>query len=295
MPIKGIDVSKYQGNIDWKKVKDDGVKFAFIRVGWCGYNGKVTLDEKYHTNMKNAIANGIDVGVYLYSYATSVDSARIAAKEVLELVKPYRLTYPIAFDIEETQSKIYTKNSKFQNNAICEGFLSTIEDAGYYAMLYTYTYFTSSYLDMSKLTRYDVWIADYRGQLGYKGVHGIWQYSSKGRVNGISGNVDMNHGYRDYAELIPRLGLNNLKPVVVKPTKPKEVFYKIEVYFDKKEDALKLKEALNALKTGAEVYPHSNGKHKLVSASYPTTKRANEVVQALRLLKGYEGVVMELK
>lgn len=224
MAIKGIDISKYQGVIDWQRVKGDGVKFAIIRVGWCGYDGSITLDEKFHQNMRAANAVGMDVGVYLYSYANSIASARVAAAETLELVKGYRLTYPICFDIEETKHTIYTKNSKANNNAICSAFLDTIEQAGYYGMLYTYSYFSSAYLDMAKLSKYDLWIADYRPALGYKGAHGIWQYSSKGSVNGILGNVDMNHGYRDYAELIVRLGLNGLggnapeKPV--EPTPP---------------------------------------------------------------------------
>lgn len=200
--LKGIDVSKYQGSIDWSKVKSAGYDFAFIRVGYCNYDGKISegFDPYYEVNMKNAIAAGMNVGVYVYSYAKTTDAARVCANAVLDKIKPYKLTMPVAFDYED--SKTYASLGKNNNTAICKEFLQTIQNAGYYSMIYTYTSFADSYLNMSDLSAFDTWIADYRGYVGYKGSYGIWQYSSTGTVSGISGNVDMNIAYKNYPEII---------------------------------------------------------------------------------------------
>lgn len=200
--LKGIDVSKYQGSIDWSKVKSAGYDFAFIRVGYCNYDGTISegFDPYYEVNMKNAIAAGMNVGVYVYSYAKTTDAARVCANAVLDKIKPYKLTMPVAFDYED--SKTYASLGKNNNTAICKEFLQTIQNAGYYSMIYTYTSFADSYLNMSDLSAFDTWIADYRGYVGYKGSYGIWQYSSTGTVSGISGNVDMNIAYKNYPEII---------------------------------------------------------------------------------------------
>lgn len=200
--LKGIDVSKYQGSIDWSKVKSAGYDFAFIRVGYCNYDGAISegFDPYYEVNMKNAIAAGMNVGVYVYSYAKTTDAARVCANAVLDKIKPYKLTMPVAFDYED--SKTYASLGKNNNTAICKEFLQTIQNAGYYSIIYTYTSFADSYLNMSDLSSFDTWIADYRGYVGYKGSYGIWQYSSTGTVSGISGNVDMNIAYKNYPEII---------------------------------------------------------------------------------------------
>ena len=200
--FKGIDVSKYQGSINWSQVKGAGYDFAFIRVGYCNYDGTIAegFDPYYEVNMKNAIAAGMNVGVYVYSYAKTTDAARVCANAVLEKIKPYKLTMPVAFDYED--SKTYASLGKNNNTAICKEFLQTIQNAGYYSMLYTYTSFANSYLNMSDLSAFDTWIADYRGYVGYKGSYGIWQYSSTGTVPGISGNVDMNIAYKNYPAII---------------------------------------------------------------------------------------------
>ena len=103
---QGIDVSKWQPKVDWQKVKADGIDFAIIRVGFCYNNGALKLDSAFTQHIKGALAAGLDVGIYLYSYATTVQAARRAAQEVVKAVKPYKLTYPIAFDIE--YESIYT-------------------------------------------------------------------------------------------------------------------------------------------------------------------------------------------
>ncbi len=213
MEIYGIDVSKYQGEIDFEKVAKDGVRFVFIRAGWCGYDGLITagFDSYFKRNIEEAKKHGISVGVYLYSYAKTVQSAKIAAKSLLEIIKPYKIDYPVVFDFED--STLYKDNDKELNSEICNAFLSDIEAAGYYAMLYSYTYFLDNYLNLDALNRYDIWVADYRGYVGFKGEYGIWQHSSTGSVPGISGNVDLNIAYKDYKKVIEAAGLNGNKPL----------------------------------------------------------------------------------
>ena len=201
MEIKGIDVSKYQGSIDWRKVAADGVKFAFIRVGWAGYEGGIDegFDPTFDRNMQDAIAAGIAVGVYVYAYCKSASAARRAAKEAVERCNPYKLTMPLAFDMEDAET--YKGISRGDNSIIAAAFLDEVKAQGLYPILYTYTSFANSYLDMSTLSNYDLWLADYRGYMGIKGAS-IWQYSSNGAVDGISGRVDMNIAYKDYPALI---------------------------------------------------------------------------------------------
>ena len=126
-------MASWQPNVDWPRVKAAGIDFAMIRVGWCYNNGALKEDTCYRSHISGALAAGLAVGVYLYSYATTAEAARRAAKEVIEAVKPYKLSYPIAFDIE--YESIYTGGSKQVNTDICKAFLGGIEAAGYYAML----------------------------------------------------------------------------------------------------------------------------------------------------------------
>lgn len=208
--MNGIDVSKYQGQVNWSAVCKSGVKFAMVRVGWCGYDGTIKEDEYFKVNMEGAIQAGVGVGVYVYSYAKTTDAAVIAAKQTLELVKPYKLTYPIAFDIED---EIYTKYKPEDNNAIVIAFLDQIERARYFGQVYTYTYFAQKHLNMKNLKRFDLWIADYRGYVGFKGAYGMWQYSAKGKVDGVGVDVDLNLCYTDYPKIIQTAGLNNIPKV----------------------------------------------------------------------------------
>ena len=201
MEIKGIDVSKYQGTIDWQRVAASGVRFAFVRVGWAGYEGGIDegFDPYFDTNMKGAIAAGLNVGVYVYTYCKSASAARRAAREAVEKCKPYKLTMPLAFDMEDAAT--YKAFSKGDNSIIAAAFLDEVKSLGLYPILYTYTSFANSYLDMAQLSGYDLWLADYRGYMGIKGAS-IWQYSSDGAVDGITGRVDRNIAYKDYPALI---------------------------------------------------------------------------------------------
>ena len=206
---KGIDVSKYQGDINWESVKNDGITFAFIRVGWAGYEGGIDegFDPYFDKNMKNAIKAGINVGVYVYSYCKSTTAAKRAAKEAINLFKKYEITMPIAFDMED--SNTYKSFSKDANNSIAKSFLDEILSNGYYPILYTYTSFANTHLNLNSLREYDLWLADYRGYMGIDGAS-IWQYSSSGSVNGINGRVDMNIAYKDYPSIINGGENNNM-------------------------------------------------------------------------------------
>lgn len=221
-PFDGIDVSVYQGTINWQKVKASGIDFAMIRLGWTWYEGGLDIDKNFKTNITGAINAGLDVGIYVYGYDKTPEAAKISAEKVLEAIKPYKITYPIAYDMEETKLCGYTTNSKEYNNSIASAFLNKIEENKYYAMLYTYTSFALSYLDMSKMNKYDLWIADYRGKekldSQFKYPYGMWQYiGTGGKCDGVTTDCDRNYGYKNYAKIIKNAGLNHLDDIVVEP------------------------------------------------------------------------------
>jgi GH25 family lysozyme M1 (1,4-beta-N-acetylmuramidase) len=198
----GIDVSTWQDNIDWAKVKAAGIDFAFIRLGFRGYSsGKMVLDNKYHQNMRGATAAGIKVGVYFFTQAINEREAVEEASMCLEMVKGYNVRYPIAIDIEYSGSSSGRANSltNDQRTKICIAFCETIRNAGYIPSIYANKYYLTSMLNTGQFSSsYVIWLAHYTSQTDYKGRYEIWQHSSTGKVNGISGNVDMNIGYLSY-------------------------------------------------------------------------------------------------
>ena len=205
MELKGIDVSKYQGEIDWRRVAAAGMKFAFVRVGWAGYEGGMdeSRDPYFAQNMQGALDAGLAVGAYVYSYCKTPTAARRAAKEAAALLAPYCLAMPVALDIEDAAT--YKSLGRAYNSAVAAAFLDEVRAAGYYPLLYTYTSFANSWLDMAALSKYDLWLADYRGVMGIPGA-AIWQHTSDGRVDGISGRVDLNIAYKDYPALLSGQG-----------------------------------------------------------------------------------------
>lgn len=202
--IKGIDVSVWQGVIDWKKVKESGVKFALIRssVG-------DRVDKMFEYNITEASKAGIKVGVYHYCYAMTVEEAREEAKHFLETIKPYKIDYPVMFDFEDN-SQINLGRDKLTE--IAEAFLSEVKNAGYYPMIYSYKNWLENLLDMEKLSEYEVAVAEWNvPSTSYTGNYGIWQYSCKGIISGIEGDVDLDICYKDYAKIIKDGGYNHLK------------------------------------------------------------------------------------
>jgi len=187
MGIKGIDVSHWQGNINWKKVAGDGIKFAFIKAT----EGTTLKDKKFETNVLGANAAGIKTGAYHFARFGSKSEALAEAKFFLSVVKKVSLSYPLVLDLEVNQRKV----SKSVLTYAAVAFLREIEKAGYFAMIYSGKSFLENCLDESKLKPFTFWIARYNSKLGR--YADIWQYSSSGKVSGISGNVDMNICYRD--------------------------------------------------------------------------------------------------
>lgn len=200
---KGIDVSKFQGKVDWKKVKEDDVEYAFIRVGYRGYgsSGKLVTDENFEANMKGATSNGVDVGVYFFSQAVNEEEAIEEANYVLDAIEGYDVTYPVVIDIEEvTDSDARTADMTQQQwTKNCIAFCETIKAAGYTPMIYgnLKTFFIM--LDMTQLEAYDKWFAQYDTSVYFPYEYTIWQYSESGKVNGISTDVDLNVSFYEPA------------------------------------------------------------------------------------------------
>lgn len=192
---KGIDVSKHQGEIDWEKVAADGVEFVFIRVGNRGYgSGAIVEDPQFDANVVGAITHGIKVGVYFFSQAVTVEEAEEEARFVLEKVAPYKITCPIVLDVEKVADSEARMNkiSTEQRTANTVAFLEAVEKAGYKTMLYHNMEMATLKLDMTQLEKYEKWFAYYNKELYYPYEYSVWQYTDKGKVDGIDGEVDMN-------------------------------------------------------------------------------------------------------
>ena len=199
-PVNGIDVSKYQGRVDWPRVKAAGYAFAFVRLGYANGDGSIVADPYFERNVTGAAAAGLDVGVYLYSYIDSEAHARIAAARMLELLAEHTLTLPVVLDYEHAAK--YKKFSRAKNTAICNAFMACIARAGYLPMFYSYTSFVNSYMDMAALDRYEgLWIANYTGKIGVDNA-AVWQHSSTGQVPGVHGRCDLNRMYCDLPRTI---------------------------------------------------------------------------------------------
>lgn len=202
--IKGIDVSKWQKNIDFARVKESGISFVIIRAGY----GKLTSqkDKKFEQNYKNAKAAGLDVGVYWYSYADSPKSARQEAAACRSVIKEKQFEYPIYFDLEE--KKQFKRGREFCDSLV-EAFCGELEEHGYFAGLYCSTFYLNHYVSKEIAGRYALWVAQYNNKCTYSAnKYGMWQYSSKGSVDGIEGNVDMDYCYEDYPDIIKNGGFN---------------------------------------------------------------------------------------
>ena len=209
MSFKGIDVSKWNGTIDWQKVKNAGIDFAIIREGY-GRKDPSQIDKKFEDNLAGAKSVGIGVGVYHYSYADSPSDALAEAHFCLENIRNRELEYPVVIDIED---KELLKLDTRQRTDIVKTFCDEIERNGYYAMFYCNLNWLNNYLYANELTpRYDLWLAQW-GVNSTSVSCGIWQYTSTGSVGGINGNVDMNIANRDYRMLMKVKGCNNSNPI----------------------------------------------------------------------------------
>ena len=194
---RGIDVSKFQGSIDWNAVKADGITFAIIRCGYRGYgSGALVEDSTYRANIRGAINAGLKVGVYFYSQATNEAEAVEEASMVLSLVSGYSLPLGVYYDTEKVAGDTGRADtiSAAQRTACAVAFCETIRNSGYSAGVYSYASWFYNSLNFANISKYNTWIAQYRDTLSFNYKYNIWQYTGSGHVNGISKPVDMNIG-----------------------------------------------------------------------------------------------------
>ena len=209
MSIKGLDVSQFQGTIDWEKVKGAGYQFAMLRAGY-GFN---TVDPQFRRNAAECNRIGLPIGVYWFCYAVSPQTALQEADGCLNTISSYRLDYPVCYDIEQA-SVDYASGQGVTitpslATSIVQSFCNRIEEKGYYAMYYSNRNFLNTYFPADFSKRYALWYAYYTSQ--FDGTNcGMWQYTSQGSVPGISGNVDLDLGFIDYPSVIKEAGLNHL-------------------------------------------------------------------------------------
>ncbi len=201
----GIDISSYQRDINWNKVKQN-VEFVIMRAGY----GRLASqkDDFFEENYKKCKDNGIPCGVYWYSYALTKDDALKEADACIEVIKNKKFEYPVYFDIEDgSQSRL----GREKISEISEAFCKRLENAGYWVGIYSYKSFLENNINENVRKRYAIWIAHTGVEnTNYSGQYGIWQFSHTGNIDGINGDVDCNYCYTDYPELMKQTGKNNL-------------------------------------------------------------------------------------
>lgn len=203
--MRYIDISKYQQSVDYEKLKNE-VDGVIIRAVSTNSNG-IYIDPLFEKHYRGCIAAAIPVGVYFYSYATTKQRVDSELNLVFDAIKGKTISLPVIIDVEDNSQKTIGKQALTD---IVIHALERIENAGYYAMYYSYKNFYDNYLDKERLKKYDFWLAWYTTVYpsGYK--FGMWQYTSAGKVAGINGNVDISNVYKDYQTIIKNAGLNNL-------------------------------------------------------------------------------------
>ena len=196
----GIDVSYHQGAIDWNAVKNSGIQFAMIRAG----SFKSGTDAFFHQNMQGAIAAGIPVGIYVYSYAVTPEMAANEGLFAVSVAKDYPVSLPIAYDIEDAYHKGMTAD---QLQTLINSFCNTVKAAGYYPMVYSSK---NWFMQRIGLVPWDIWVAQYNTQCTFERPYTFWQCTSSGAVPGINGRVDMNFQFKDYSADIPANGFKTV-------------------------------------------------------------------------------------
>lgn len=193
----GIDVSTYQKTVDWQQVKDAGIQFVIIRLGYRGYgSGTLYLDNMYESHIRGAEAVGLKVGVYFFTQAITKQEAVEEASMCVQYVKGHNITYPIAIDMEWVASDARANvMDNDQRTQVCEAFCQTIRSAGYTPAIYANKYYLNNMINTSQLSSYMFWLAHYTEDTDYTGPYGMWQYTSSGYINGIPGRVDLNISY----------------------------------------------------------------------------------------------------
>lgn len=216
--MKGIDVSRWQGQIDFNAVKKSGVEFVIIQAGY----GKSIRqkDPCFEQNYTRAKAAGLKVGAYWFSYAHTPDEAVLEARTCAEAIKGKQFDFPIYFDLENDRSSNYYPfiTGKSNCSSMVKAFCTELEKLGYFVGLYISRSPLQNYITKDVATRFALWIAEYGSKLNYTGQYGIWQKSNSGRVVGVIGDVDIDEAVVDYSEIIKSGGFNGYP----KTNKPKE-------------------------------------------------------------------------
>ena len=194
MSKKGIDVSEFQGKIDWEKVKNDGIEFAILRCGY-GMDFSNQDDVEYERNANECERLNIPYGVYLFSYANTVEKARSEAKHVLRLIEGRKISLGVWYDIEDNGTSGAINKETLTN--IINTFCNTIKNAGHRVGVYASLNWLENKIERIIRDNYDIWVAQYYSKCEYEGKYIMWQHTSSGKVNGISTNVDMNILYED--------------------------------------------------------------------------------------------------
>ncbi len=191
--VPGIDVSVFQGEIDWEKVKNSGIKFAMIKIGYSGSDtGRIFKDANYRKNLDGAKSVGIKVGVYFFSQATTTGEAVEEAKYVIRNIRGKDIEYPVAFDMEHVENSRIKNLTARQRTEITDAFCGVIKKNGFAPMVYGNPSWLTNSLEMTYLTAYDTWLAHYAKWPGYAYKYKMWQFTEKGRIPGISKRVDIN-------------------------------------------------------------------------------------------------------
>lgn len=203
---KGIDLSEHQGTVNFDKLKASGIDFVLLRAGFGSANKyPEQYDARFEEYYQKAKSAGLGVGAYWYSYAENADMAADEAASFLAALKGKQFDYPVYIDLEE--DNIAHLLGKAAYSSIAAKILSTVESHGYWVGIYASLYYLSDRLDMSKLSRYAVWCAQWNNVCEYENA-GIWQYTNEHSVNGVAGKVDADYAYYDYPSQIKAKGLN---------------------------------------------------------------------------------------
>lgn len=197
----GIDVSRYQGAIDFERVKASGVDFVLLRSSIGDGSDNVTGEDiRFAANYREAKKAGLMVGAYHYLRGSTVEEARTEARFFVKTISPYELDFPAVLDFEDPWQQDYLTNE--ERTAMALAFMREVEKAGYYPMLYTNTNWAENYLDMNRLKKYELWLAEWHPKPTYNGAFGIWQYTAYGGVSGIEGDVDLDICTKNYRKII---------------------------------------------------------------------------------------------
>ena len=258
MPVKGIDVSVWQSDIDFAKVKNAGIQFVIIRAGY----GNGNKDKYFEQNYSRAKAAGLPVGAYWYSYAASADGAKTEAQKCAAILKGKQFEYPIYFDLEEKSQ--LAKGKDFCSSLIT-AFCDELEAQGFFAGFYMSLSAVNAYVTDAVKKRYAYWCAQWNDTCSYTGQYGLWQYSSKGSVSGINGNVDMDYGYVDYPAIIKKGGFNGFTKSASDDTSSSDSDTSATT-------GTRTADALVAVMESWLGYSEANGKHKIIIDLYNSHK-----------------------